>query len=563
MTQAPLLAVNNTILWLKVILSASALILLYLRYTKGKTASASLKTYSLRTKVMIALAVLFSFGVFHNLGKFRGGTFVHISDMFHYYLGSKYFDELGHFELYNAVIVADTEQGNELARLPWYTDLRTYQNTQREKALEDAHRIRSLFSEERWSAFKDDVAFFKKATGMPRSPGLFFLLMDHGYNGSPVSTLILGTLANIVPVTQLQLLALLDVFLVIAMSVLVFLTFGFEMWALFSVYFCVNVLNPYDFISGCFLRYDWLFYIVVAVCLLEKGRYASSAFFLTLSAMIRVFPAVLFYGIAIVIFKNVRATGAVDKKYLRFILAAGVTGAALFLLPSAYLGSVLQPWQEFSERLAIHDDGVYVNHLGLRGIALFEPSHLSLDKFVEAYKSSHTNDIVRHWQDVKEAEFQQKKPAIAFASLLVLVCLTAVIWKRASEIESVLWPLVLVYAISYPSHYYYTFLCLFILLFFKRHNSLHALVPLGLLFALNIGILVTDYFLPSPIVFYTLVNIYLFACFASILGFELYANVLGKVPLQAVASLDSPLETRREVKRRQRQRHGRGRGRGK
>jgi hypothetical protein len=169
---------------------------------------------------------------------------------------------------------------------------------------------------------------------------------------------------------------------------------------------------------------------------------------------------------------------------------------------------------------------VYVNHLGLRGIALFEPSHLSLEKFVDAYKSDYTNDIVRHWQDVKEREYEEKRPLITFASLLVLACLTVIIRKRDSETESIVWPLILVYAMSYPSHYYYAFLCLFILLFFKRPNSLDALVPLGLLLALNVAILVSDYCGPSPIVFYTLVNIYLFICFASIVAFELY--VLGK-----------------------------------
>jgi hypothetical protein len=559
MDQAPLLAVNDTILWLKVILSAATIILLYLRYRKGKTSAASPKTHSSGTTVAIGLAVVLSFGVFHNLGTMRAGTFVHYADMFHYYLGAKYFKELGYFELYNAVIIADAEQGNELARLPFYTDLRTYQNAPREKALEQTVRVKGVFSEERWVEFKDDVAYFKQATGGPSSPGVIFLLMDHGYNGSPISTFILGVIANIVPVAQLSLLASLDVLLVVAMGALVFRTFGFEMGSLFSVYFCINLLNPYDYISGAFLRYDWLFYIVVSVCLLERGRYASSAFFLTLSAMIRVFPAVLFYGMAVIIFKNVKATRAVDKKYVRFVLAAGATATVLFFLPAATLGSALQPWKEFADNIAIHDSGVYVNHLGLRGVALFEPSHLSLDRFAEAFKSTQSDDIVRNWQDIKEAEYKQKKPAMLFASLLVLICLTTIIWKRESETESVLWPLVLVYAASYPSHYYYAFLCLFVLLFFKRPNSLHALVPLCLLLALNIGTLVTDYCRPSPIVFYTLVNIYLFAFVILILGFELYVNAREKGRLTTAAIVQRPAEAGQDGGRRERRRPSRAR----
>lgn len=526
---SPTMTFSDTILWLKVILTAAALVLVYLRYKKGKTSGVSSKAYPFRTKAMIVLAVLFSFAVFHNFGApHLGGSYVQYGDMFHYYLGAKYFKELGYYDLYNAVIAADTEQDNALARLPFYTDLKTYQNTQRETALRSIERVKNLFSEKRWNEFKYDVSFFKKATGMPRSPGLLVLVMDHGYNASPVSTVILSILTNVIPVTQVRLLAVLDVLLAVIMIVLVFLTFGFDMGGLFSVYFFVNILNDHGSISGAFLRYDWLFYIVVAVCLLEKGRYASSSFFLTLSAVMKVFPAMLFYGIGVTIFQKVKTTRTFDKKYIRFILTAGVTGLALFFLPAVYFGSVLQPWKSFSTNMALHDSGVYVNHIGLRGIVLFETSHLSLKKFIETNVNSYTNDLVRHWQDVKEREFKEKKPAMVLYSLLVLICVTAIIWKRKEsegEIESVIWPLLLIYTMSYPSHYYYIFLCLFMLLFFRRTDSLSAFVPLCLLLVFNIVTLVTDYFRPSPIVLYTLINIYLFICLSAILGFELYKNV--------------------------------------
>jgi hypothetical protein len=546
---SPLLTVNHTILWLKVALTAATLGLLYFRYKKGKTSGASTDEYSLRTKALIVLAVLFSFGVFHNLGEFRGGHFIHYGEMFHYYCGSKYFKEVGYFELYNAVIAADAEQDNALARLPFYTDLKTYRNASRQTVLLDIDRVKNLFSRERWNAFKDDVSFFKNATDAQEFAGF---LMDHGYNASPVSTFFLGMLTNAVPVTQLRPLAAVDIFLVAIMIALVFRTFGFEMGALFSVYFFVNILNDHDSISGSLLRYDWLLYIVAAVCLLESGRYAWSAFFLTLAAMLRVFPAVLFYGIAVAISRQVKATRALDEKSIRFILTAGVTALALFLLPSVSLGSILRPWKDFAAKAELHDSGVYVNHLGLRAIVLFEPSHLSLQRFAETFSSKHTNDIVRHWQDIKEYEYKEKKPAIVFFTLVVLVCVTAIIWKsKEGESANVLWPLLLIYTATYASHYYYSFLCLLVLLFFRR-ASLSAFVPLCLLLVFNIVALVTDSFRPSPIVFYTLINIYLFVCLSAILGFELYANVFGQRSLGTVASVSPRHEARHDVRRRRR-----------
>jgi hypothetical protein len=550
MPQSPPLLSFDTIQWLKIGLTAATLALLYVRYKKGPSGNSS-NGYSFPAKAIVVSAILFSAAVFHNLGAIRGGAFVHYGEMFHYYLGSKYFKELGHYDLYNAVVTADTEQGNALADIPFLTDLRTYQNIPRETVLEDVVRVKALFSPERWNAFKDDVSFFKTATGMPRSPGLRALVMDHGYNASPTSTFVLGILTNAVSVTHLWSLAVLDVLLVAGMIGFVFGTFGFETGALFSIYFYTNVLNDPDYISGGLLRHDWLFCIVAAVCLLDKGRYAASSVFLTLSAMMRVFPGVLFTGIAISCFQKVKTAGAVDEKFKRFMLAAVITGVACFLLPAVSFES-RHPWSDFVAKTELHDRGVYVNHLGLRGIVLFEPSHLSLERFIEANRNTYTNDIVRHWQDVKERELAQKRPVIVICSLLVLVCLAAVIWKRKDgESESVLWPLLLVYAMSYLSHYYYAFLCLFVLLFFRRTKPFDAFVPICLLLVFNIVSLVTKYSEPSPIVFYTLINIYLFICLSAILGFELYTNVLGK-SLVAAAS-DSPQEPRRDVKRRRRQ----------
>gem|GEM_PF-3650127 len=536
---SPFMTFSHSTLWLKFLLTAVTLVLLFLRYRAGKTGA-----YSLRTKVAVGLVVAFSFCVFHNLGTFRGGSFVHYGEMFHYYVGPKYFKELGHYELYNAVIVADTEQGNEFAALPFYTDLRTYQNLKRHVAVRDALRIKGLFSEQRWDAFKADVAYFKSKLNKPKSPDMIFLLMDHGYNGSPVSTFLLGTIANLVPVTQVLWLALIDVGLVLLMIAVVFRTFGFELGALFAIYFFTSILSGQEFLSGSLLRYDWLLYIVVAVCLLDRGRYAWAAFFLTLSAMLRVFPALLFFGIAVTMFQKLRATRKIDRQSARFTAVAGATALLLFVLPSVSLGSVTQPWKDFYGKIRLHESGVYVNHLGFAGVALFEPSQLSLESFATAFKTR-SPDIVRHWQDVKEHELRNKKPLMIFAGLVVLACITAVIWRRQEhESHSVLWPLFLVYATGYVSGYYYTFLCLFILLFFRRAGSL---VPIYILLTFNLCALITDAFKPSPIVFYTLLNIYLFVSFASILGYELYTHL--RQP-QLAPSTAEPTKRRRPPRRR-------------
>jgi len=166
---APLLTSSSSVLWLKVLLSVATLLLLYLRYRKRAASGDSATPYSLRAKALVGLAVVLSFAAFHSFGKPQGGTFVHHGEMFHYYLGSKYFNELGYYELYNAVIAADAEQDSALAALPFYTDLATYQNAPRVAALAQAERVKGRFSETRWNAFKHDVSYFKELTGLPRT----------------------------------------------------------------------------------------------------------------------------------------------------------------------------------------------------------------------------------------------------------------------------------------------------------------------------------------------------------------------------------------------------------
>ena len=55
---------------------------------------------------MLGVLAYFNFGAFH-----FDGLRVHLWDMTHYYLGAKYFGELGYDGLYECIAVADAESG--------------------------------------------------------------------------------------------------------------------------------------------------------------------------------------------------------------------------------------------------------------------------------------------------------------------------------------------------------------------------------------------------------------------------------------------------------------------
>ncbi|HUH01861.1 MAG TPA: hypothetical protein VML75_07680, partial [Kofleriaceae bacterium] len=79
-------------------------------------------------------------------------------DVTYYYLNSKYFAELGYFELYPAMLIADAEGERQLRKVDEYRDLHTYDVVPRARATEQAARIRARFSPARWTAFRADVA---------------------------------------------------------------------------------------------------------------------------------------------------------------------------------------------------------------------------------------------------------------------------------------------------------------------------------------------------------------------------------------------------------------------
>src|SRR5574341_1222945 len=116
-----------------------------------------------------------NFGFFHG----RQWGHIHYWDVFHYFMGAKYLPELGYDRLYEATVVAGRELG-AFGSVTHVRDLTTY-GARAVDAI-DARELRGHFSEARWQAFKQDLAFFIPRVGSWPGP-----LADHGYNDPPAS----------------------------------------------------------------------------------------------------------------------------------------------------------------------------------------------------------------------------------------------------------------------------------------------------------------------------------------------------------------------------------------
>ena len=133
-----------------------------------------------------------------NLLQFNFPGFGHPSETFHYYVGAKYFRELGYERLYHCTALADAEAlGEEQVARRRLRDLRSNELVSATRALEDPEACRAHFTPERWQAFVHDVAWFRAQV-----PARRWLLsqMDHGYNGTPAWGLFGGLLASLTSV---------------------------------------------------------------------------------------------------------------------------------------------------------------------------------------------------------------------------------------------------------------------------------------------------------------------------------------------------------------------------
>ena len=126
--------------------------------------------------VLVGLAVT-SVVVYLNFFSFHGErTYIHYHDVAHYYLGSKYFRELGYTGLYTAMLRAEAELYENHFKAIEVRDLSTGEPVHIRLLLQKSEPVKNEFTPERWVSFKKDVAFFRQA--LDRQYGK--VLLDHG-----------------------------------------------------------------------------------------------------------------------------------------------------------------------------------------------------------------------------------------------------------------------------------------------------------------------------------------------------------------------------------------------
>jgi hypothetical protein len=426
---------------------------------------------------LLALIGITSFFCYFNFGMWHFPNRIHQWDTFHYYVGSKYFNELSYDRLYECVAVADSEAPGLRRRveLRKVMNLRTNMMEGTQQILAHPEDCKGHFSSQRWEDFKRDVAHFRGKHDVKRWEEA---QTDHGYNGSPVWNILGTTLANTGPANDKQIdwLTWIDPLFIVGITLMAWWAFGWRTTCVALAVFATNFPSRFYWTGGAFLRWDWLFYFVGGICLIKKDRPMLGGFFLGYSTLLRIFPLFVFTGPVVVALRQLWGTHApddphwlvrvpdlgwkvvtaksgkemtvpevvwnqiriykpqpfttlrafitrIDKRYLRLFVGAALAVATLMPL-SLVTSSGIGGYRAFIFNTQKHKETPLTNHMGLRTVMTYSPSEAG-----RSLQNSRHEDPWGVWKRAKVATFKRRIPlyllfvagfgALLFASLRV------------------------------------------------------------------------------------------------------------------------------------------------
>jgi hypothetical protein len=222
---------------------------------------------------VLGIAALLAVATYVDFGVFRYGSYLNEWDFYHYYVGTKYAPEVGYTNLYGATLVADAQDGMRYNHPRGaIRDLGTARMSNAVAVAEDAYRYRGRFSEARWREFVADIGWFKSQLPQHRWS---LLLSDHGYNGTPAWSFVVGGLLtrhlSVRNPFSRWLMLLLDPLLLLGSMAVVTWAFGMRAALLTAIFIGTHYLFSWGHLKGALLRTDF------AMCSLWRCAWSRRA----------------------------------------------------------------------------------------------------------------------------------------------------------------------------------------------------------------------------------------------------------------------------------------------
>jgi hypothetical protein len=423
--------------------------------------------------VSLAFLGLFSFFSWWNLGHFHFDHYIHIWEHYHYYIGAKYGPELRYSRLYVCTAVADMEDGlRARVKKRKIRDLaKTNELGTADEIIKDPEICKSHFTPARWEDFKKDNRFFRgrfSADRWDQSQN------DHGYNGTPVWAIagrLLTDNFGELDWKKVERIGYIDSALLVMMWGVVWWAFGWRASCVALLYWGTNFPARFYWNGGSMLRYDWIVWLVVGVCLLKKEKHFGAGLALTYATLLRIFPGFVVLAIILkVLYRMFRERRFVLSRDHQ-IFAAGCITALLILIPLSgwamdYTGKPLNgldAWPQFVQNSEKHLKTALTNNMGLKTV-------LGYDFPTRAIKmrDDGLTDPFKNWKNAREHYYDASKPVMLGLLLLYAFMLGRAGYREPDWVAAALGTGMIVMA-SELTCYYYGFLLTFGLLW-DRHK---------------------------------------------------------------------------------------------
>lgn len=348
---------------------------------------------------------------------------VALGDAYHYYVGAKYFPEVGYRGLYVCTLAADLAagEGGELSRRV-VRDLRTLELLPAARLTARAGQCRAGFTPSRWGAFTADVGWFRQKTPRPMWHGF---IRDHGFNASPTWILLgrLLTAAGPVSHLRLELLRGVDTLIIGLMWIMVLRTFGSRPGVASAAYWLSNFPARFSHASGGILRQPWLGLTVGSVCALRSNRPLLAGLALGTAAQLRIFPAALLVGpLFNLCWRLLRGESPrPGRAHLRLLMGVGLSLAVL--LPAATLAAGgVGVWPAFAAKMGDHMASPLSNNMGLRVVASY--THDGRQSQLRAWGRPDPHGL---WRETRTRAYQARRPVhlVLIGAYLLLLLLAA------------------------------------------------------------------------------------------------------------------------------------------
>jgi hypothetical protein len=382
----------------------------------------------------------------------RYPQYYHRHELYHYYLGSKYFREIGYDRLYTCTAIAEVEQGRgaqiRKREIRDLSEKNLIVPTTDTYIFKDPGQCKDHFTPERWEEFKKDIAWFEQSS---RGDYWENMQKDHGYNPPPVWTMTGKLFASLAPAGDgfFKLLALLDIGLQLGAILMLNWAFGWRVMAIATVFWGCNAPANFYWTGGAFLRQDWIFFLLASVCLTRKRKFMLGGAALAWSSLLRIFPVALFGGAGLVMLMTWLRTRRLDKDHLRFF--AGSALAAAVLVPASIAVAGPHSYRDFAAHIGLHKDTPLTNHMGLETMLVH-----NWDGRMVFTRDERLDDPFENWKLGRTERKQAMKPVFLAINALMLGWLAWALRRTRSLWIGIALTVPLIPCLSNLTCYYYS-----------------------------------------------------------------------------------------------------------